>query len=58
MGVSNLITNNTDDKITKNGVMSFWRLATNQGKMLCSMTPKWIRVLEEIEDYVQKKIKS
>ena len=39
--------------MSDNGNMSIWRLATNQGKMLDCMTPKWIRVLEEIENYVQ-----
>ena len=34
--------------------MSIWRLATKQGKMLDCMTQKWIRALEEIENYVEK----
>ena len=40
--------------MTDSNNMSIWRLATNQGKMLDCMTPKWIRVLEGIEKYVIK----
>ena len=36
------------------GDINSWRLATILGKMLDSMTPKWIRALEEIEKYVEK----
>ena len=34
--------------------MSSWRLATDQGKMLDCMDPKWTQVLQEIELYAKK----
>ena len=36
------------------GHMSIWRLGTNQGKMLGCMNSKWDKILQEIENYVQK----
>ena len=52
--VSCLLASTTADKNIDNHFISIWRLATNQGKMLDSISPKLIRVLEKIEKYARK----
>ena len=41
--------------MSNNGDILIWRLATSKGSMLKCMTPKWIQVLDEIENYAMKK---